>query len=744
MKYAKLILVCVPFALSGASYAYEANTHRDLSFAAADQSVLGDDQLRGRLGLRYPIASTNRAQVFLGTRGEPTSVQNLIGDGSIYEDDLPPGPIYHFFDPRTNLSLHINPADYPSAKAAYVDFINSLTRTSPDWVVLGQGSSPYNVNYYSFPKAREYFLTALTSTDRGTRARENGLLFDSLGRMIHHLQDMAQPQHVRNDSHLSARFADAACALGLDAFQLCQSYLALRRESAYESWTDRQEIRLRLPMRGYDAVYPGSGMPADGLTAFTTPRQFWTNAGKGIAEFTNRNFFSAGTMDQSPPSAMAPYDIDVKSLCSNAMPSCAAGLPDAVVTFFPSYVDDQFRPADGPWLQQYAASTSIFDPEFKTYTNQRLTTVNRFTFARDHQLLIPRAVAYSAGLINYFFRGQMEVKPSDEGVYAIIDHAPANVGSNGCGTPCGFHKLKLKIRNTTPNDDMVNDSASPGTLLVVAKYHLNLCFQTDLSGEFGAAGYRDASCRSANELVTVSNPVQVLSVGRAFPDQPLEFTFDTQAPIPINATDLFLQVVYKGTLGNEIGGAVAVTTIDTLEPTFLTFSNDNDYVNVYNADGSYSRTDAYQPAPGRFSVHIDLRFNQSAQFPIAANSQLDPGYYHRIAILTDQEVLPYWIVERYVGSQPDTREFALWASENQTTADDQPFNFPNYVPLRHTTASSWAYESNEDGGAIYWMPGIQCADGTTQCIPQDKGVGAFVRRYPPFKQSTPLPMDINF
>jgi hypothetical protein len=204
-----------------------------------------------------------------------------------------------------------------------------------------------------------------------------------------------------------------------------------------------------------------------------------------------------------------------------------------------------------------------------------------------------------------------------------------------------------------------------------------------------------------------------------------------------------LQVVYKGTLGNETGGAVAVTTIDLLEPTYLVFGNHNDYVNVYNPDGSYLRTDPYQPA-GRFSVHVDLRFNQSAPSPIATSAQLDPGYYHRLAILTDQEFLPYWIVEQYIGARADTQEFTLAASENQTDIDDQVFNFPTYVQLRRTTPTAWAYESDDDGGAIYWIPGTTCVDGTTRCVPEDKEVGAITRRYPPFKQATPLPMTINF
>lgn len=744
MSHLKLLLIYTLIRLPTASYAYDVDTHHDLSVAAADQSVLGDDQMRARLGLRYPIVSTSRAQTFLGTRGEPTSVRNLIANGAIYEDDVPPGPIYHFFDPRTNLPLHINPADYPSAKSSYVDFINSHARTSPDWVVLGQGAWPYDVNYYSFPKAREHFLASLTSVDRATRFYRSGLLFDSLGRMIHHIQDMAQPQHVRNDNHLSSEFVDAACSPGIDALTLCQSYLALRRESAYESWTDKSDVRARLPMLGYDAVYPGSGTPADGLTVFTTPRQFWTNGGKGIAEFTNRNFFSAGTMDQTPPFTDFPFDVDVATLCNGAVPSCGALPANVFVTFFPSYVDDQFRSADGPSLHSYTASASIFDPEFNTYSGQRLRTVNRFTFAKDHQYLIPRAVAYSAGLINYFFRGQMEVKAPDEGVYAIVDHADGNLGAGGCGTPCGFRKVKLKVRNTTPNDEMTNDAANMGTLLLVAKFHVNNCFQSDLSGEFDAPGYRGAFCRSTDEFVAVSNPNKVLTIGRDFPSQATEFTFPTDSPIPINATDLFLQVVYSGTLGSEVGGAVAVTTIDIQEPTYLIFGNHNDYVNVYNPDGSYLRTDPYQAAAGRFSVHVDLRFNQTAPSPIATSAQLDPGYYHRLAILTDQEFLPYWIVEQYIGAQADTQEFTLAASENQTDVDDQVFNFPTYVQLRRTTPATWAYESDDGGGAVYWIPGTSCADGTTHCVPEDKEVGAVARRYPPFKQAVPVPMTINF
>src|SRR5262249_25696205 len=148
---------------------------------------------------------------------------------------------------------------------------------------------------------------------------------------------------------------------------------------------------------------------------------------------------------------------------------------------------------------------------------------NRFTFATDYELLIPRAVGYSAGLINYFFRGNMEISLPDEGVYSIVDHGP-----EGCGNPCGFRTLKLKLKNLTAGSDLpdqgqMGDDNSAGNLWAVAKYHLNMCYQPDLSGEDGGSQFNGNSCRSPNEYVSVSAPHPV---GKVSGDDPQQLTFD--------------------------------------------------------------------------------------------------------------------------------------------------------------------------------------------------------------------------
>ena len=352
-----------------------------------------------------------------------------------------------------------------------------------------------------------------------------------------------------------------------------------------------------------------------------------------MAEFTNRNFFSAGTMDESPPFVNTSFDTKLGTLCASATPSCEiVATSNDLVTFFPSYVDDQFRPNGGPEIHSYAASESLFSPELNSYTDRSLRTVNRFTFARDYEFLIPRAVAYSAGLINYFFRGNLQIALPDEGIYSIVDHSPS-----GCGNPCGFRTLKLKLKNLTPGDgqfheEQMGDDAGVSKLWAVVKYHLNACYQPDLSGEDGGNHFNGNSCRSANEYVSVSapHPVQIVSA-----DQPQQIVFDFSGkPIPINASDIFLQVVFRGRLGME-DDAVAVATKDISEPTYYGLENVTDYAYDENGDQKYHPVASDAGMVDVTDVHIAFGPNADKVDPVASLALLAGGQHAQIAVLMD-------------------------------------------------------------------------------------------------------------
>jgi len=733
---------------------YDLETHASVSAVAVTQSVLTDPTTLANLGLRSSVVDSN--QTFPNSEGVRHSVIELIRDGARFEDNNV-RPAWHFFNPRTGLGLY------------------GMT-ASPDWAL--EDKNTYGLlQDNSYRHARQQFFRALTETNNFGRPFYFGLVFQSLGQVIHHLQDMAQPQHVRDDSHLSLTPWQLGIACGVVIFSpaLCTTLLANLNPSAYESYIESFQAYRFVDLAAYPATYS----PSD-TTTFSMPRAFWLlttpdNRQVGIAEYTNRNFVSDGTnFSGSPgtivnnqafptPSGATAVINTFTGLQLRAMQGCPGVLPPAVsdtdqIIFVSTTVADAYTNQS---TDQFFTSTySIFDPDLESHGKNMVFSLNRFNFCAAQAYLLPRAVGYSAGLINYFFRGQMAIQAPDEGVYAIIDHTSDDITAAGCGTPCGFRKAKLKVKNTTPTDDMANGAATMGSLIVVAKFHLNNCYKPDLSGEYGGSGYIGASCRSTDESIVVSNPVPVLSVDRTFSAQPLTFTFPDASPIPINATDLYLQVVYQGKLGQETG-AVAVTTIDLHEPTYLTFGNHNDFQAGYDSQGRFAQIQSYQQA-GPFSLNLQLRFApppQSASQPIlvASSARLDPGAYHRLAILSDQPAVKYTLIAQYLGGLADepepvpdgdeelqTLNLSLTTSVHQADAQGNMTDFPPFVKLRRTAAVGWSYESDIDGGAVYWVPSAFCIPGASNCTPQDKTVGAIVRNYPPFAQPTPTPMTISF
>jgi len=313
-----------------------------------------------------------------------------------------------------------------------------------------------------------------------------------------------------------------------------------------------------------------------------TARNFWRtttpgtdiSSGKGIAEFTNRNFYSSGTIQtySSPPppgASLTTYftpssEVDISDLLNNTTLS-------GKVRFWKSDVTDSLTGLAE--TNDRALSEGLLDSDLVKYHSTAgagyLTyALNRFTFDAAHKFLIPRAVGYSAGFINFFFRGQLEITPPDEGVYGIVDHTVENAPDVG-----GFAKIKLKVRNVTPGGVNAQGQAivepipdgSTGTLVAVVKFHRNTCYTPALSGEYGSPGIDWQTCRAPTEEIVVSAPQ---SVPQGINDEAKVVAFTFPNKVPINATDAYLQVVYRGPLGDE-ADAVVVATRDIAEPLYL-------------------------------------------------------------------------------------------------------------------------------------------------------------------------------
>jgi len=220
----------------------------------------------------------------------------------------------------------------------------------------------------------------------------------------------------------------------------------------------------------------------------------------------------------------------------------------------------------------------------------------------------------------------------------------------------------LKIRNNTQAitesgttsviaQTMSATTATPGPsdpqLIAVVRYHRNPCYQATLQGEtvVDFQGTVTNSCglsnRTAYQEISRSKPLAITAADlNGTSSAPVAFDFSND-PIPINATDLFIQVVYRGQLGDEPDG-IAVGMIDVSEPTYVTLWNNSDHAGCNgawvtgNASGcSYSN--------GSIGKGIGTAFmcvgGQSvySRFNTGGNGNIFLGKQVRLAALLDKQ-----------------------------------------------------------------------------------------------------------
>jgi len=137
--------------------------------------------------------------------------------------------------------------------------------------------------------------------------------------------------------------------------------------------------------------------------SFKTARDFWKNdSGQGIAQYTNRNFVTIGTNF---------------SACTTSPGYCAiSGFPDpaagdtrleevsirlSIVEALERFV--LFQPDQQPSAERISAE-SLFVGASGPIESFTLVEEN---YAAVSNVVVPRAIGYSAGLLNFFFRGAL-------------------------------------------------------------------------------------------------------------------------------------------------------------------------------------------------------------------------------------------------------------------------------------------------------------------------------------------------
>jgi len=349
---------------------------------------------------------------------------------AVEDEDIFPRPGNHFFDPIAN-------DGFP-----FFD-------TAPDWAESTN-------NEFSVGAGRAHLLTALTNIDPIVRRQGWIDTYVVVGHLQHLVQDMAQPQHVRDDYHIE----------GTSGESRYEKYIALHNPSSFQ---------------------PGDYMvpKLDSFRAF-----FASGDGKGLAEFVNANFVSEDTLfsGYSSPSiagTFTTYEIGNYGFDK-------IGKIEYVGI---SYTDPL---SDTVEVNPYLATASYWSRKFGI---RRYTLTNK-NFAEHYKRLRPRAINYSKGISNYFFRNALRVR---------IDNTFSTSGSSS--------KITLNNTSSSTLNGVVTiyvDDASGNRLPVNgATWSVNI--QAGLSSVFNLpftfnVGYYTAvfSGVHGNEVPDVENPGAVM------------------------------------------------------------------------------------------------------------------------------------------------------------------------------------------------------------------------------------------
>ncbi len=637
----RLLLISLAFIYSSTtvSNAYDTdNVHPKINENALIQSTV-DRYLKSQLGFADGVK-----EVFKNKR-----IAEWIKEGARLEDETICRSRNHFHDPLKSWnSAGLNNAGVNSA-CLLLGFESFSIDSSVIW------AQRYD-NLWSWPKARQSYYSALTLGDKDLKEQFFAETLRALGQVMHLLADSSVPAHVRNDIHV---FPLTLPGIGIEVgSQTYESWAKQNHtELSFTSFTvDNSSFNLSVPNASAPVAisalwdqdkYDGSGIAQTIGTSI------------GLAEYANANFFSEDTIFRDYPH---PAHSDTNYFTAFTQPE--------VVDAEDGQLDNRvyIKKTVGAADARLAAFSYIsYDLIKKGHYNFSPLVLDDKVYKDYAAFLIPRAVGYSAALIDYFFRGTLEITPPTNYIYSIAD---------GSLNPQEFTKIKASVKNTT-----ANEALQSGILQAVARYKVIPNYSPDLS----AYPPDGTAMKNVPYSYSVSSPITLLPEQLASLNMyPTEFTFDfTGNPVPAGITDLSLQVIFKGTLGSETDTAVAVGMKDLMEPTHHVFWNLTDMFSLdghlYTAEWIRGDPELLERASGSYIDPYPMNFEISympesplADRPIvsAGAENLPEGRYIRLITLMDDEQPHNYVrlvFSNNIDATAETIDFAFDGVVNQET-----------------------------------------------------------------------------
>lgn len=371
-------------------------THKDLSYFATQNSVLSRDKgdYLKKIGFDKELLEVLRwdgsSTIKIGY------ITDWIQEGAFLEDG---GSAWDAIKGAARYNNHFHNPLRPWSAAGLSDLEDG--ESSILWAqdtVEQDGSVGGD---WSWLKVRYCFYDALTAEEEIDRQSFFACTFEGLGYQMHLIQDMTVPAHVRNDAHPEDAF------LGTN-YETLDPYL--------ETWAKKNQgmIDSFAVSPAFPAVY--LEISRNGLVPITqlidseqytgsTPS---TSLTLGLAEYTNSNFVSDDTIFTEDRDVNDKHYFPYPRYSTASYDMCE--VPNSPITkriYLRKRGDGEsieHFTTTGPLLKWLSFDSVLQKNEFK------LDPVVYHDYAEK---LIPRAVGYSAALINYFFRGDIDMIPDE-------------------------------------------------------------------------------------------------------------------------------------------------------------------------------------------------------------------------------------------------------------------------------------------------------------------------------------------
>lgn len=454
---------------------------------------------------------TKKATFWLqdGSRLEDAGIKIILGL------EYPDRSVNHFHDPTKPLN-----------EAGLSDLPISPQMSTVLWAQNRAAQSAATGGDWSWQQVRDHYYHHLTGTDKQTRDAYLARKLMGLGYQMHLVQDMSQPNHVRNDTHLydgkgnkpiygfetwaKTNYAKVDSILA-NNFMIVMNTSSVDLLSAYEGglapvarlYDSRNNLRLDI------TVIPNM--------TYILPS---TSFSQGLAEYTNTNFYSEDSIFAAEKRAVGnryffPYpkksETDLQNFIDKSLPT---------IPFFDSNKTYQnFRigktATTGEALNCVAKPTNTTAKYYKAFGEGQFFygsfVADEECFEEQATKLLPRAAGYSIAMLDYFFRGKLKIT------------APT----------VSYSGITLTAANDTTGENMVT-----GEVDLVVRYK-------PLT-ESGTGTVKQLDAPSADFTYKVIKTTGVDMSAQ----QNLSYTF-TDGALPMFYSEMAFQLVYRGPLGNE-------------------------------------------------------------------------------------------------------------------------------------------------------------------------------------------------